>query len=143
MQQREQKEIFEHIWKMVNKSVRIYENSGVEVIVDNKEILFLNEKHIEEESKYRNLPVIKKILNSEFRKHKYELVDKPRQHADRIFLHEKLALTVIKECRKLTSVKFRAKLSFSIIDAFNTEKQIVLGLIMDAFEGENMRSITC
>ena len=123
--------------------------------MDNKGgILYLNEKHIEEESKYRNLPVVKKKLHSEFRKHKNELVDKPREYADRIFLHEKLALTVIKEwgklaltvikeCGKLASVKFRAKLGFSIIDAFNTEEKIVQGLIMDAFKGENMRSIMC
>lgn len=112
--------------------------------MDNKGgILYLNEKHIEEESKYRNLPVVKKKLHSEFRKHKNELVDKPREYADRIFLHEKLALTVIKEYGKLASVKFRAKLGFSIIDAFNTEEKIVQGLIMDAFKGENMRSIMC
>ena len=63
-----------------------------------------------------------------------------KKQPNRIFLNEKLALNLIKYCRTPTSVNFKTKLGFIVIDAFNTKEQTLLRAIMDVFEGENMQT---
>ena len=50
-------------------------NNNIEVIVDDNGILWLNEKRIEEQSNHKNLPVITRKNHSDYRKHRFELVD--------------------------------------------------------------------
>ena len=50
---------------MVNTSRKTYERSGIETIVGNDGILWLNEKHTEE--------------GLDHRKHRHELVDEPKK----------------------------------------------------------------
>ena len=57
----------------------MYEWNDIETIVDNDRVLWLNEKYIEEEGLYqKNLPKIAIKYHSHHRKHRYELVEKPR-----------------------------------------------------------------
>ena len=46
------------MYKMVDIGKEIYENNGIEGIVDGSDTLRLNEKHTEEKLGHKNLPVI-------------------------------------------------------------------------------------
>ena len=64
---------------MVDISRRAYERNGIKAIVDNDEILWLNERHIEEGLDHKIFWEITKITikyYSDHRKHVYELVEK-------------------------------------------------------------------
>ena len=67
---------------MVDISKKIYENNDIEVIVDGIGTLWLNEKHIEEKLGHKNLPVITNKYDEVYRKHRYELVDKPKKQSE-------------------------------------------------------------
>ena len=54
---------------MVDISRETYEGNGIETIVDNDGLLWLNEKHIEEGLDYKNLWEIKTKYHSDQRKH--------------------------------------------------------------------------
>ena len=65
---------------MVDISRKTYEWNDIETIVDNDWVLWLNEKHIEEEGLYqKNLRKITIKHHSNHRKHRYELVEKQRK----------------------------------------------------------------
>ena len=70
------------MFKMVDISKKIYENNDIEVIVDGIGTLWLNEKHIEEKLGHKNLPVITNKYDEVYRKHRYELVDKPKKQSE-------------------------------------------------------------
>ena len=63
---------------MVDISKKTYENNDIEVIVDGISTLWLNEKNVEEKLSHKNLPVITNKYDSAYKKHRYELVDKPK-----------------------------------------------------------------
>ena len=52
----------------------------VENGVDNYEILWLNEKHIKEGLDQKNLGEITIKYHSDHRKHKYEIIDEPKNN---------------------------------------------------------------
>ena len=54
---------------MVVRTREAYENSGLEVIIDNSDILWLNEKNMEGILRHGNLLVITKKYHSDYRKH--------------------------------------------------------------------------
>ena len=56
---------------MVDISRKTYEGSGIETTADNYEILWLNEKHIEEGLGHKNLQEITIKYHSDHRKHIY------------------------------------------------------------------------
>ena len=56
-----------------------HESNGIEVIVDGIGTLWLNEKYIEEKLYHKNLPVITKKYDPVYKKHRYELADKPKK----------------------------------------------------------------
>ena len=62
-----------------------YEKNGVEVIVDNNNTLWLNEKHIKEGLDLANLAAITGRYDSNYRKHKSEIIDEPNEQPNRIF----------------------------------------------------------
>ena len=53
------------------------ESNDMEVIVDGVNTLWLNEKHIEEQLGHKNLSAITSKYDKIYKKHRYELVDKP------------------------------------------------------------------
>ena len=61
------------------------------------------------------------------------LVDEPKKQLNRIFLHEKLALTVITDCRTVATCRLRERLAFKSHDVIRTKEQVALRLIKDAF----------
>ena len=67
------------MYKMVNIGKEIYENNNIEVIVDGIGKLWLNEKRIEEKLGHKNLPVIAKKYDQVYKKHRYKLVNKPKE----------------------------------------------------------------
>ena len=64
---------------MFDISRKTYEINGIETIVDKDAILLLNEKHIEEGLDHKILGEISTKYNSNYRKHRYELVEEPKK----------------------------------------------------------------
>ena len=128
------------MFKMVDISKKIYENNDIEVIVDGIGTLWLNEKHIEEKLGHKNLPVITNKYDPVYKKHRYELVDKPKKQPNRRFLRSDLALKVIMDCRTDESCNLKRNLGFRLHDVINTKEQTVLKSIKDAFEGEDIQT---
>ena len=125
---------------MVDVSRKTYERKGIETIVDNDGIPWLNEKNLEEGLYYKKLQEIT-IKYPNHRKHRYELVDEPKKQCNRIFIDKKLAIRVIMDCRKTSAHEFRTKLGFKQYDIILTKEQSVLTRrIMSSFEGENMQT---
>ena len=63
--------------------------------------MLLNEKHTEEVLDHKDLPVVTVKYLSDYRKHIYALVDKPKKQANRIFIYKELATKVIMDCIRL------------------------------------------
>ena len=80
---------------MVDISKKAFEKNDIEVIVDGTGTLWLNEKHIEETLGHKNFPIITKIYEPVYKKHTYELVNKPKKQRNRRFFRSDLALIVI------------------------------------------------
>ena len=72
-------------------TIETYEKNGVEVIVDNSDTLWLNEKHIKEVLDHANLAAITRRYNSKYRKHKLEIIDEPKKQPNRTYLRKDLA----------------------------------------------------
>ena len=125
---------------MVIITKEIWENNDTEVLVDNNGILWPNKKHIEEKLGHANSPVIARRYPSKYRKHRYELVDKPEKQPNRMFLHEDLTTKIIMGGRITKACKFRERLGFNSHDGINTKEQTVLKAIKEAFERENMQT---
>ena len=86
------------MYKMVNIDKETYKNNSIEAMVDCTGMLWLNETHIEEKLGHKNLPAITNKYDREYKKHRYELVNKPKKQLNRRFSHNDLALRVIKDC---------------------------------------------
>ena len=84
---------------MFNITKEIFENNGIEVIVDSVNALWLNEKHIEEQLGHKNLQVFTNKYDKIYKKRRYELVDKPIKQPNRKFLRVDLALKIVMDCR--------------------------------------------
>ena len=65
---------------MVDTSRKTFKEIVVKTIKDRDEILGLNKKHIEDGLDHKNMPVSTKKYSSNYRKHRYELVDKPKNN---------------------------------------------------------------
>ena len=103
------------------------------------DIKALNERDIEEKLNHANLWVITRKYPSKYRKHRHELVDEPKKHPNRMFLHENLAIQIIKD-RRTESDNFRTDFGFNVLDVFNVKQQTITKIIKDAFEGEDIRT---
>ena len=84
---------------MFNITKETWENNGIKVIVDSVNALWLNEKNIKERLDHINLRVITNKYDKLYKKHRYELVNKPIKQSNRRFLHIDLALKIIMDCR--------------------------------------------
>ena len=67
------------MYKMANIDKETYEKNNIEVIIDGIGKLWLNEKHREENLGHKNLPVITNKSDQLYKKHRYELVNKPKK----------------------------------------------------------------
>ena len=85
---------------MIDITKETLENNDIEVIVDGVNTLWLNEKHIEEQLGHKNLSAITSKYDKIYKKHRYELVDKPIKQPNRRFLRIDLTLKTIMDCRK-------------------------------------------
>ena len=128
------------MYKMVDIGKKTHENNNIEVIVDGIGKLWLNKKHIEKKLGHKNLPVIRNKYNQVYKKHRYELVNKPKKQPNRRFLRSDLALKVIMDCRTDESCNLKRNLGFRLHDVINTKEQTVLQSIKDAFEGEDTQT---
>ena len=72
---------------MFNITKETLENNGIEVTVDSVNALWLNEKNIEEKLGHKNLPAISNKYDKIYKKHRYELVNKPIKQSDRRFFY--------------------------------------------------------
>ena len=77
---------------MVNITKETYENNDIEVITDNLNWLWLNEKHIQEQLGHKNLSSITNKYDKIYRKRRYELVDESIKQPHRRFLRNDLTL---------------------------------------------------
>ena len=67
---------------MVDISKKTYKNNDIEVTVDGISTLWLNEKHVAGKLGHKNLPVITNKYDPVYKKHRYELVDKPKKQPE-------------------------------------------------------------
>lgn len=65
-----EKIIFFNRYKMIKISAKIYETKDIEVILDDNDTLWLNEKHIEEKLVHENLTFITNRYDPIYRKHR-------------------------------------------------------------------------
>ena len=65
--------------KVVDIGKETYEKNHIEAIVDGIGKLWLNEKHTEEKLGHKHLPVITNKYDQVYKKHRYELVNKPKK----------------------------------------------------------------
>ena len=98
------------MYKMVDIGKETYENKNIGATVDGIGKLLLNEKHIEEKLGHKNLPVITNKYDQVYKKHRYELVNKPKKQPNRRFLRSDLALKVIMNCRTDESCNLKKKI---------------------------------
>ena len=79
---------------------------------------------------------ITRKYNSSHRRHRYELVEKPRKQVNRTVIDAKLAIKVIKDSRTTVAHKFRTRLGFKQYNVILTKEKLVLPKIMSSFERE-------
>ena len=118
----------------------MYENNSIEVITDNLNTLWLNERHVEQQLGHKNLRVVTNKYNEEYRKRRYELIDELIKQSHRRFVRSDLALKIIMDCRTDESCNLKRNLGFRLHDVINTKEQTVTNSIKDAFEEENMQT---
>ena len=70
------------MYKMVDIGKETYEKNDIELIVGGIGTLWLNEKHIEEKLGPKHLPVITNKYDPVYKKHRYEVVDKPKKQSN-------------------------------------------------------------
>ena len=125
---------------MVNITNEMYENNNIEVITDKLNILWINEKHVEQQLKHKNLRTVTSKYSEEYRKCRYELIDEATKQSHRRFIHNDLALKIIMNRRTDESCNFKRNLGFKLYDVINTKEQTVINSIKDAFEGEDVQT---
>ena len=125
---------------MVDINKETYENNGIEVIADSIGTLWVYKKDIEEKLNHKYLQAITNKYDPVSKKHRHELVDKPKKQPNRRFLRSDLALKVIMDCRTDESCNLKRNLEFRLRDVINTKEQTVLKSIKDAFKGEDMQT---
>ena len=124
---------------MANITKETYENNGIEVITDEFNKLWLNERHIQKQLGLKNLPALSNKYDKGYKKQRSELNESTNQ-PHRRFIQVELVLKIIMNSRTDESCKFKRKLGFAVHDVINTKEQTVICAIKDAFEGENMQT---
>ena len=74
---------------------------------------------------HKNLQVTAIKYLSDHRKHRYELVDKPKKQSNRTLICKELAAKAIIDCRTTATCKFRTRLGCKQNDVILTKEQSV------------------
>ena len=75
------------MYKMVNITKETYENNGIEVIKDKLGELWLNERHVQQQLGYKNLPPLTNKYDKEYKKSRSELNErKKNNHVEHLFI---------------------------------------------------------
>ena len=127
------------MYKMINIAKETLENNRIEVIVDSVNALWLNERHIEEQLRHKNLPAVTNKYDKIYKKRRYELVDEPTRQPYIIFLCIDLTLKIM-DCRTDESCNLKRNLEVKLHDVINTKEQLIINSIKDTFEGEDMQT---
>ena len=77
---------------MANITKETDENINIEVITDKFGKLWLNERHVQQQLRLKNLPSLINKYDEEHKKCRYELIDDPIKQLHRRFIHIDLAL---------------------------------------------------
>ena len=77
--------------KMAAITKETYENNGIEVITDEFDELWLNERHVQKHLELKNLTALTNQYLKEYKKQRSELNESTNQ-PNRRFIHVKLAL---------------------------------------------------
>ena len=125
---------------MVNVTKEMYENNDIEVITDNLNTLWLNERHVQKQLGDKKFTSSYKQYVEEYRNCRYELIDESIKQSHRRFISSDLALKIIMDCRTDESCNLKRNLGFTLPDVMNTKEQTVINSIKDAFEGENLKT---
>ena len=83
---------------MVKVAKERYEANGIEVITDEFGKLWLNERHVQEQLGFKNLPALTNKYDEKNKKRRSEL-NKSTKQPNRRFIHADLALKIIMDCR--------------------------------------------
>ena len=133
------------MYKTANITKDTNEANGIEVITDNLNDLWLNERHVETQLRITNLPAltnkyIKKYNEcKEYKIQRSELNISTKQ-PNRRFIRVELALKIIINCRTDESCNLKRNLGFTLHDVINTKEETVINSIKDAFEREDMQT---
>ena len=119
---------------MANITRETYEANDIKVITDKFGELWLN-VHVQQQLGPENVPTLTNQYPKENKKQRSELNDSTEQ-PNRRFIHAKLALKIIMNCRTDES----CNLGFTLHYMINTKEQTVISVIKEAFEGENMQT---
>ena len=93
---------------MANITKETYENNGIEVITDEFDKLWLNERHIQKQLGLKNLPALSNKYDKGYKKQGSELNESTNQ-PHRRFIQVDLALKIIMNSRTDESCKFFKK----------------------------------
>ena len=93
---------------MANITKETYENNGIEVITDEFDKLWLNERHIQKQLGLKNLPALSNKYDKGYKKQRSELNESTNQ-PHRRFIQVDLALKIIMNSRTDESCKFKKK----------------------------------
>ena len=74
------------MYHMVDISKKTHEINDIEVIVDDIDMPWLNEKHIEEKLGHKNLPATTSKYDPVHRKYRYELVIRPKTQPEDFYV---------------------------------------------------------
>ena len=77
------------MYKMVNITKEMYENNFIEVITDNHNTLWLNERHVQKQLGHKNLSAVTN------KKRRYELIDELIKQSNRRLADDSVATTRI------------------------------------------------
>ena len=77
---------------MANITKERHENNNIEVITDKFCKLWLNERHVQQQLRLKNLSALTNKYDEEYKKCRYELIDDPIKQLHRRFIHIDLAL---------------------------------------------------
>ena len=116
-----------------------YENNGIEVITDNFNNLWLNERHVEKQLWLKNLPAltnkyVKKYNGYKETKNQRSELNESTNQPNRRFIYTDLALKTIMDCRTNESCNLKSNLGFTLNDVVNTKEQSVINAIKNAFD---------
>ena len=115
------------MYKMGNITKATYEASGIKVVTENLNNLWLNERHVETQLGLTNLSAltnkyIKKYNGyKEYKKQRSELNISTKQ-PNRRFISVELALKIIINCRTDESCNLKRNLGFALHDVINTKE---------------------